>query len=531
MPARPMSVVRACALISVAAVTARAQSAFVHTLRGDTLQIEVFTRLANRLDGEVTAKGAPRQVFSNRIEADGRLGTLTMSVFAPGAKPDAAPLAQADIRITGDTAVTGIGSSGRASRTQHIKSRQLAQPIVNASVAAFEVIIAAARRDRTNDVPQVFLATGGQTFPVEFTGLRTDSISAKLGTQLMYFITDSAGRLIRGGMPQHGLQFARVDGIDVSKLGLSKPDYSAPTNAPYLALPVTVPTGKGHSLGGTLTIPVGSTSALPVAVSITGSGSQDRDEYVSVVPGGYRLFRQVADTLGRRGVAMLRLDDRGYGESGGNFAASTSRDFADDVRAALAYLRTRPEIDAQRMFLVGHSEGGLIAPMVAVEEPAVAGLVLLAGPARTGRQILEFQTRYAYEHDTALTPSARAEALSRVPVLVDSLAKATPWLRFFSSHDPLETARRVHQPVLLLQGGDDQQVIASEAVTLAQVLKAGGNPDVTMRVFPELNHLFIHQPGGNPAGYTSLSTNLVDPAVIGAAVEWIVQRAARGVRP
>ena len=184
--------------------------------------------------------------------------------------------------------------------------------------------------------------------------------------------------------------------------------------------------------------PSGAKAPLPVVVSITGSGAQDRDEYISIVPGGYRLFRQVADTLGRRGVAMLRLDDRGYGESGGNFAAATSRDFADDVRAALAYLRTRPELDAQRIFLVGHSEGGMVAPMVALEEEGVAGLVLMAGPARTGRQILEFQTRYAYEHDTTLTATARAAALAALPVQVDSILRSSAWLRFFGSHDPLE---------------------------------------------------------------------------------------------
>lgn len=514
-------------LATLAATAAQAQSAFVHTLRDDTLQIETFTRSATRLSGEIMTKGAPRQVFSNRIESDGRLGTLTLSVFAPGAKPDAAPVAQADITITGDTAVAGIGSPGRSAQTQRIVSRQLAQPIVNASVAAFEVIIAAARRDRAHEVPQVFLATGGQTFPVLFTNLTADSISATLGTQQMYFITDSAGRLVRGGMPQHGLHFARVDGIAVSKLGLSRPDYSAPASAPYVARSVTVPTGRGYTLGGTLTVPSATAGPLPVVVSITGSGAQDRDEHISIVPGGYRLFRQVADTLGRRGVAMLRLDDRGYGESGGSFATSTSRDFADDVRSALAYLRTLPEIDARRMYLLGHSEGGLVAPMVAVDEPTVAGLVLMAGPARTGREILLFQQRYALEHDSTLTPAAREAALARVPATTDSLLKTSAWLRFFGSHDPLETARRVHQPVLLLQGGDDQQVIASEAATLAQVFKAAGNPDVTMRVFPQLNHLFIHQPGGNPAGYTSLATNLADPRVLGAAADWIASHAAQ----
>ncbi|MCC7055444.1 MAG: alpha/beta fold hydrolase [Gemmatimonadaceae bacterium] len=520
-----MSVIRVLALTALLATPAQAQSAFVHTLRGDTVQIEVFTRLPRRLDGEVSAKGAPRQVFSNRIEADGRLGTLSMAVFAPGAKPGATPVAQADIAITGDTAVAGIGAPGRATNTQRIQSRQLAQPIVNASVAAFEVIIAAARRDRTRDVPQVFLATGGQTFPVEFTNLQSDSIAVALGTQRMYFITDSSGRLVRGGMPQHGLQFTRVDGIAVSKLGLSRPDYSAPADAPYVAQGVTVPTGRGFTLGGTLTLPAGTASALPVVVSITGSGPQDRDEHIGAVPGGYRLFRQLADTLGRRGVAMLRLDDRGVGESGGDFAAATSRDFADDVRSALAFLRTQPGIDPQRVYLLGHSEGGMIAPMVALEEPSLAGLVILAGPARTGRQILDVQNRYALERDTTLSAAARAAALARVPTLVDSALRTTPWLRFFGSHDPLATARRVRQPVLILHGADDQQVPASDGATLAQAMKAGGNTDVTLRTFPDLNHLFIRQPGGDPGGYMALPTHLAAAEVLGAAVEWIVAHA------
>jgi hypothetical protein len=260
-------------------------------------------------------------------------------------------------------------------------------------------------------------------------------------------------------------------------------------------------------------------------ISITGSGAQDRDEYISIVPKGYRLFRQIADTLGKRGIAMLRMDDRGYGASGGEFATSTSRDFANDTRAAIAYLRTRSDVDPKRIFLAGHSEGGLIAPMVAIDEPALAGIVLMAGPARTGREILNFQVRYGLEHDTTMSAPKRDSALAHVPVMVDSMLNSGPWLKFFGSHDPIATARRVKVPVLILQGGDDQQVIASEAKTLEATFKAAGNRDVTARVFPDLNHLFILQPGGNPSGYMTLSSNLAVPEVIGTLADWVASHA------
>ncbi|MGH7718668.1 MAG: serine aminopeptidase domain-containing protein, partial [Gemmatimonadaceae bacterium] len=124
-------------------------------------------------------------------------------------------------------------------------------------------------------------------------------------------------------------------------------DYSAPLGAPYTAQDVTVSTPMGHTLAGTLTLPHGAsrTSTVPAVVTITGSGAQDRDESLGSPP-GYRPFRQLADSLGRRGIAVLRMDDRGHGASTGNHRAATSADFAEDIRAGLAYLRTRPEIDA-----------------------------------------------------------------------------------------------------------------------------------------------------------------------------------------
>jgi uncharacterized protein len=519
---------RTACLFALPLSAASAQSAFVHVMRGDTIQIEKFQRTATRIDGEVTPKGGGRQVYSNTIRSDGQLGTLTLTAFSPGSRADAPPMMTGVLSLNGDTAIAVLTMQGQPAQTQRIPSALNANPILNTSIAVFEVLIQEARRSgATSTTRHLFLASGGKTYPAVLDGLKTDSVFTTIAGQPFYFITDSAGRVIRAGLPGQPLVVTRVDGIAVSKIGFAKPDYSAPTGAPYSAEDVTVPTTFGHTLGGTFTKPANAAAQVPVVITITGSGAQDRDEHISLVPGGYRPFRQLADTLARRGIATLRMDDRGFGASGGSFAASTSADFAHDVRAAITYLRARPDVDPRKIFLAGHSEGGLVAPIVAADDPSLAGIVLMAGPGRTGRAILEFQVSYGIERDSSLTAAKRADSLKRVPKVVDSLLKTTPWLTFFGTHDPIATAKRVKTPVLILQGGDDQQVIAAEAPLLANAFKAGGNADVTSRVFPQLNHLFILQPGGNPAGYATLTTNLASPAVLGAAADWVVERAKR----
>lgn len=526
-----MTLRRIALLLGVSATTAGAQSAFVQVLRGDTVVVEKYTRTASRLDVTLVAKGAGVQLLTSQIGAGGVLGAMALTMLAPGARADAAPMLKAQVVLQGDTAIAVIERGG-APQTQRIPSKAGAQPAVANVVSYVETLLMAARRTKatTASIPTLSIVNGVTT-DVVFTNLQTDSVSVTVGGSSAFLITDRTGRVQRGGNTAGTLVFSRVEGVAVTKLAFAKPDYSAPAGAPYGAESVTVPTAAGHTLGGTFTRPVGVTTPLPVVISISGSGPQDRDEYISLVPQGYRLFRQVADTLGRRGVAMLRMDDRGVGESAGNFATATSLDFASDIQAAIAYLSTRTDVDTKRIFLLGHSEGGMIAPMVAVNEPTLAGIVLMAGPGRGGREILRFQSAYAIEHDTTMTPAKRAEMLARVPQLVDSALASTPWLTFFGSHDPIATAQRVKVPVLILQGGDDQQVIATEAPLLEQAFRTGGNRDVTTRVFPALNHFFIRQPGGDPAGYSTLGTNLAAPEVLGMAVEWIVRRASRTPAP
>ena len=304
-----------------------------------------------------------------------------------------------------------------------------------------------------------------------------------------------------------------------------KPDYSAPPDAPYTAEDISIPTPMGHMLAGTLTLPRGASRGNPVGaiVTVTGSGAQDRDEAIGLQ--GFRPFRQIADALGRAGIAVLRMDDRGTGSSGGTFKGSTSADFAEDIRAGLAYLRTRPEIRASRLGVLGHSEGAIIAPMVAEKEPALRAIVLLAGIAQPGRTALHFQIKNGYERDAKLTPEKRAEMIAAIPARIDGMAAADPWMKFFLNYDPGETMRRVKTPVLILTGSRDQQAVPAEVALIEAAFKNAGNKDVTARVLPDLNHLFVHDTDGFPGNYAKLPPPvMVDNEVLVIVTDWLSKR-------
>ena len=304
-----------------------------------------------------------------------------------------------------------------------------------------------------------------------------------------------------------------------------KPDYSAPADAPYIAEEVVVKTPAGHTLAGTLTLPKSASRTQPVSaiVTVTGSGPQDRDENIGLP--GFLPFRQLADALARRGMAVLRMDDRGTGASGGTFKGSTSADFAEDVRAGLAYLRTRPEIRADRLGVLGHSEGALIAPMVAEKEPTLRAIVLLAGIAQPGRTALHFQLKNQIEHNTKLTPEMRESRIAEIPNRIDTMMAADPWMKFFLTYDPAPTMRRVKTPVLILTGSRDQQAVPEQVALQEAAFKEGGNKDVTARVLPDLNHLFVHDTDGFPGNYAKLPPPIMmQTDVVTMITDWLAQR-------
>lgn len=325
----------------------------------------------------------------------------------------------------------------------------------------------------------------------------------------------------------------------------------------------------GIELAGTFNVPEG-TGPFPAVALITGSGPQDRDESLM----GHRPFLVLADHLTRRGIAVLRSDDRGVGESGGVFATATSRDFAGDAAAALAWLRGRPEVDGGAVGLVGHSEGGLIAPMVSVERGGVDFAVLLAGPGLPGEEILYLQgaavaramgvPESAVERTLTIqrrlftvvrnteeegrrvaaltgelraileeTPPAERPALGIPPGQEEAWIEqqvrslSGPWFRFFLVHDPASDLRRVQVPVLALLGGKDLQVPPREnADAIQEALQASGNPDATVEILPGLNHLFQTANTGAPAEYASIEETFA-PAALERVSRWILERTGR----
>jgi alpha-beta hydrolase superfamily lysophospholipase len=320
-----------------------------------------------------------------------------------------------------------------------------------------------------------------------------------------------------------------------AKMKESEVDYNAPPGAPFTAEEVTVE-AKGFKLAGTLLIPTSGKPPYPAVITITGSGQQTRDEYLPLAGlEKYRPFRQIAEALATRGIAVLRVDDRGVGQSGGRdtLKTSTSADFADDVRAQVSFLRTRKEIDPNRIALIGHSEGGMIAPMVAAADSRISAIVLMAGTAKRGDEIIGYQVNQELEADITLTEEERTrkraeqqeamrKAIAGDAGAPESLKNA--WVRYFLSYDPLPMIRKVRQPILILQGELDRQVTADQADMLASAARQAGNRDVTERVFPGLNHLFLPARTGAPSEYSSLGTNRIPDGVMKQLVDWLAEK-------
>lgn len=377
----------------------------------------------------------------------------------------------------------------------------------------------------------------GATIPIDAITVNGDDVRMEVKDAGIVFEgvlnkerTELTGKFSQGGQ-SFPLTFTRGDQAAASPAPrptpapTPKPDYSVPADAPYTAEDVTVKTPGGFTLAGTLTLPKDASRSKPVGaiVTITGSGPEDRDENIGLP--GFKPFRQIADALGRHGIAVLRMDDRGTGASGGTFKGATSADFAEDIRAGLAYLRTRPEIRADRLGVLGHSEGSIIAPMVAEKEPTLRAMVLLAGIAEPGRSALAFQMKNGVEHNANLTPAQREAQIAEIPAKIDAMAAADPWMKFFLSYDPAATMRRVKTPVLILTGSRDQQAVPEQLPKIAAAFKEGGNKDVTARILPDLNHLFVHDTDGFPANYAKLPAPIMMQAdVVQMITDWLVQR-------
>ncbi|HHH49692.1 MAG TPA: alpha/beta fold hydrolase, partial [Saprospiraceae bacterium] len=317
----------------------------------------------------------------------------------------------------------------------------------------------------------------------------------------------------------------------------------------------------GNKLAGTLTLPK-KEGQYPVVILISGSGAQDRNEALL----GHKPFLVLSDYLTRQGIAVLRFDDRGVGGSTGNHATATTADFATDVLAGIEYLKSRKEIKHNQIGLMGHSEGGLIAPMVAAQSKDVAFIVSLAGPGIDGGKILAMQTelislaegedknkikknvkslekmidiikntadindtenklkKYLAEVYDNLPDEDKKEIGDKAP-FIDKQIKAmnSPWMRFFLRYDPADAWSKVSCPVLALNGSKDLQVPPKENLAaIEKLLKAAGNTNVTTKELPGLNHLFQHTKTGAISEYGKLEETFSTEAMKVIA-DWLLK--------
>lgn len=319
---------------------------------------------------------------------------------------------------------------------------------------------------------------------------------------------------------------------------------------PYNELEVKFPTLHDDViLAGTLTYPK-SGELFPAAILISGAGPRDRNQEGA----GHRPFLVLADYLTKRGIAVLRFDDRGVGESTGTQDnEATSADRAEDVKAAWQFLKTQSFIDPKKIGLIGHSEGGFIAQIVSGDIDEIAYIVLMAGSALPGKDIYHYQLKVALGQEVSIKDTANSweriitvlekeqtnekRASKKIySILVDEVkmpaeqAKAitehllSPWMRYFIKKDPAAILSKVKCPVLALGGKKDIHIPSSQNLKVTEeILQKAGNKNYTIMEFPNLNHLFQTANTGLPMEY-SLIEETIAPIALKTIADWIVEQ-------
>ena len=316
------------------------------------------------------------------------------------------------------------------------------------------------------------------------------------------------------------------------------------------------PEAPGVTLSGTLTKPSGG-GLFPAVLLIAGPGPMDRDETI----GSHKPFQVLADYLTRHGIAVLRVDKRGVGKSTGQFEQATTQDFASDAQAGVQYLMTRSDVDPKRIGLLGHGEGGLVAPMVAAKIPQIAFLVLIGAPGVNGEQILLEQTerseKAAHIPEEQIsadkeigsmlykmvregkTPAQLSATLNGLPEDARVFAAHwqpqvqrmnSPWLHWFLSYDPAKVLEQVKCPVLAIDGEKDMQLDPERNLNaIKSALSHSGNHDVTVHLFPGLNYLLQPAKTGLGWEYETIKET-ISPGALDLIGKWIGQHTAAATK-
>ncbi|WP_047419774.1 S9 family peptidase [Cellulophaga sp. Hel_I_12] len=401
---------------------------------------------------------------------------------------------------------------------------------------------------------------GAFDIPVTKTTFENNRIKFEVANLLISYVGELKDNEIIGNFSQSGQAFAmNLSRNEIEKLVLKRPQEPKKPYS-YYSEDISFQNAKANiSLSGTLTLPK-KEGVYPAVILISGSGPQNRDEELL----GHKPFLVIADHFTKNGIAVLRYDDRGVGASKGDFTTATSADFATDVESAIAYLNTRKEINKNKIGLVGHSEGGLIAPMVASTSKNVSFIVLLAGTGISGGEILllqqeliarasgisESEIKKTYDVNKVIfnlvATSKNSEKLNddlsklihtaiendASIVIPDGMTKEkyvaqqlnqilNPWMKFFIKYDPAPALEKVKCPVLAVNGEKDLQVPPKENLTaIKNALAKGGNKKLTTIEFPNLNHLFQESQTGAPSEYASIEQTF-SPMALEAITTWI----------
>jgi len=396
---------------------------------------------------------------------------------------------------------------------------------------------------------------GAKDLPVSETLLKGDSLSLSvamiLGKFTGKFTNDST---INGSWKQAGTTFPLILKKTNAITVLKRPQ-TPKEPFPYVSENVEYVNKKsGFKLAGTLTLPE-NVKNCPAAILISGSGAQDRDETLYE----HKPFLVIADFLTRNGIAVLRVDDRGVGGSEGNIKDATSEDFAEDVMAGVEFLKGRNEINSAKIGLIGHSEGGIIAPMVAAQSKDIAYIVLLAGPGINGEEILYLQgeliNKAAGLTDDQIAKNRNlqksivniiqngADSLKQTEKLQEAFSTGmfasmnddqkkaivsqinsanTPWFRFFLAYNPYPTLMQLKCPLLALIGSKDLQVPPKQNLTaIEKALKEGGNQHFKTIEIDGVNHLFQNCKTGAVIEYAEIEETF-SPEVLDILKKWIL---------
>jgi len=352
--------------------------------------------------------------------------------------------------------------------------------------------------------------------------------------------------------------------LDLKRGDLEKPKIARPQEPvkpyPYYSEDIKFSNEEAQiSLAGTLTLPA-KEGQFPAVILISGSGPQNRDEELL----GHKPFLVLADYLTKNGIAVLRYDDRGTAQSTGTFGTATTKEFATDVKSAINYLKTRKEINLKNIGLIGHSEGGIIAPMIAADSKDVAFIILLAAPGIPGDQLIIKQANLVNkangltddvvnridvlnkkgfgilkeksdfsEIKKALTSIVK-ETIQLLPASQQPPANqkdeyfanyinqiSTPWFQYLIRYNPAEVLEKVKCPVLALNGEKDLQVPPKEDLEgIKKALEKGGNKNFTIKELPNLNHLFQESETGSPNEYAKIEQTF-SPTALTEISNWI----------